>query len=366
MKKKINVLHLLVSLNLGGTETMIFKLIQDKSLDDKVNCTLVVLKDIINEELKKDLDGIKNRKIYIFDKKDFKSPKTLFKLLKIIIKDKIDVIHSHGDKWSFFCKVLMPWIKLVRTTHATTVVKNYNNLWLFLIKNIVDMNTAISESVLDEFRDKYVNNVVKVYNGININKFSQQKTKAKSNTDTLKIVNVGRLMLPNKGQDILLKALDKCKQNGLKFTCDFIGGTYNKSSKEILDNLVKEKNLEKEVEFLGEQYYIEKLLQNYDIFILPSRQEGLGLVILEAMASKVPVIASNIDGPAELIKHEENGLLFESENHRDLAEKILYFYNNKEKMQILAENAYNFVQEFDISNMAKNYYELYKNLIRNG
>ena len=52
MSKKINIMHLLTTLNLGGTETMIFNLIQDKSLEDKVNYILVVLKDIINDELK--------------------------------------------------------------------------------------------------------------------------------------------------------------------------------------------------------------------------------------------------------------------------------------------------------------------------
>ncbi len=55
------------------------------------------------------------------------------------------------------------------------------------------------------------------------------------------------------------------------------------------------------------------------------------------MASKVPVIVSNIDGPAELIQDGENGLLFESENYVDLADKILYLYNNKEKMGIMAK-----------------------------
>lgn len=364
MTKKINVLHLLTTLSLGGTETMIYNLVQDKSLDDKVDYTLVVLKDIINEELKEELLNIKDCKIYIFDQKDFKHPKTLFKLLKIIIKNKIDIVHSHGEKWSFYCKLLMPWVKLVRTTHDTTVVKNYSNFWVFLVKRIVDMNTAISDAVLAEFKDRKINNVVKVYNGIKVSRFAKEKTEKNSDNNILKIVNVARLMLPKKGQDILINALSECKQRGLQFSCDFIGGTYNEISETTLRNLVKEKHLENEIKFVGEEYHIENLLSNYDVFILPSRFEGFGLVLLEAMASGLPVIASNIDGPIELINDGENGLLFESENPIDLADKIEYIYNNRTKLKELAETASLYVQNFDISVMCKNFYNVYKDLLK--
>jgi len=89
----------------------------------------------------------------------------------------------------------------------------------------------------------------------------------------------------------------------------------------------------------------------------------LGLVVLEAMAAGVLVIASNIDGPAELINHENNGLLFESGNHLDLAEKIIELCKNREKMNQFAQNASEYVKSFDISVMCEKYCELYKSLV---
>ena len=74
------------------------------------------------------------------------------------------------------------------------------------------------------------------------------------------------------------------------------------------------------------------------LFVLPSRTEAMGRVLLEAMACKKPIIASNVGGIPEIIKDGYNGLLFESENVDDLAEKIRLVLSNKKYPTMLRNN----------------------------
>ncbi|NLI56859.1 glycosyltransferase family 4 protein, partial [bacterium] len=70
------------------------------------------------------------------------------------------------------------------------------------------------------------------------------------------------------------------------------------------------------------EYLIES-----DIFVLPSLSEGFPVVVLEAMASGLPVVATNVGGLPEIIQENKNGFLVEPQNPRDLAKKILFLLN---------------------------------------
>jgi len=365
-KKNINILHLISSLEVGGAEKLLIDLLKNSEQTTGANFTVVVMNDIVNDSLKKELLGT-NLDVYFLNRKQSsKNIKFIFELLGILNKHKIDIIHSHnyGSKsWSILCKLLKPKIKLIFTVHCMGVFKKLSRLKLFLHEKFIDMNIAISKAVLAECNNFKINKSVLIYDGIKIENFSRAENKP-NDTNLFKIINVSRVNHLIKGQDILIKALRTCKDKGLNFKCNFVGGiyTYGKESFEYLENLINELGLENEIFFLGIRTNIYELLSESDLFVLPSRYEGLGLSIIEAMSAKVPVIASNIDGPAELITNDENGLLFESENYLDLADKILYLYNNKDKREVLADNACEYVKRFDISVMRDKYCELYRNL----
>ena len=79
-----------------------------------------------------------------------------------------------------------------------------------------------------------------------------------------------------------------------------------------LNDLIVEYHLEENVEFLGNVENIEKLYKDVDIFVLPSRYEGFGLVVVEALAAGCAVVVSKLEGPLEIVKeNEEYGLYFE-------------------------------------------------------
>jgi len=367
-KDKINILHLISSFEVGGAEKLLIDLLKNAIAPSGVHYTVVVMNDKVDEELKKELLATGVNVYFLNRKEGHKHPKYILKLLSIIKSDKIDIIHSHnyGSKnWSMLCKVFNSRLKLVHTVHDTNIFKNLSKLNVFFQQKFIDKNIAISKAVSNECSQYDINKVVQIYNGINLKNFTVDRKC--SHADCLfKIINISRIVHPKKGQDILIKALKVCKDKGLKFKCDFVGGGYNQSKEsfEYLKKLVEELTLEDEITFLGNRTDINELLSQSDLFILPSRYEGLGLVVLEAMAAKIPLIVSNIDGPAELVTNDETGLLFENENHFDLAEKILYLYDNKEKMDEMVQNAHKFVRNFDISVMCEKYSEVYNELIK--
>ena len=144
-----------------------------------------------------------------------------------------------------------------------------------------------------------------------------------------------------KGIDILIKAYSYLKNKvGCKEAILVIVGPdhgyLNKAkalarSNGVLDSII----------FTGPMYGKDKLSAyiDADVLVLPSRHEGFPMVLLEAWACGKPVIASRTRGLKELISDGETGLLFELENHRELAEKILYLLNDHAKAEEIGRKA---------------------------
>jgi glycosyltransferase involved in cell wall biosynthesis len=116
----------------------------------------------------------------------------------------------------------------------------------------------------------------------------------------------------------------------------------------------------------------EELVRYYsmaDVFVLPSvttdkgETEGLGVVLLEAMACGVPVIGSAVGGIPDIIKDGETGLLVVEKNPKDLAEKICRLFTDGELSKKLSENGLRFVtRKFSWDVIAKEYAELYETI----
>ena len=137
-----------------------------------------------------------------------------------------------------------------------------------------------------------------------------------------------------KGVDILIKAFNKIYKDFPEYTLKIVGYF---SDKAYLVELAQGNN---NIELCNPVWHDDamKLLSKCSLFILPSRSEAMGRVLLEAMASKKPIIASNVDGIPTYIKHGYNGLLFESENIDDLAEKMKTILGNEDYAKQIAEN----------------------------
>jgi D-inositol-3-phosphate glycosyltransferase len=131
---------------------------------------------------------------------------------------------------------------------------------------------------------------------------------------------------------------------------------------------VKEEKMEDTVVFLGriDNRSLSSCYRASDVFVVPSYYEPFGLVALEGMANKIPVVVSNVDGLATIIKNGENGLHFESRNALNLKEKILSLYKSPDLVTKLTENGYKDVKEnYSWLKIVEKISNTYDNLIKN-
>lgn len=127
---------------------------------------------------------------------------------------------------------------------------------------------------------------------------------------------------------------------------------------------IREYKLEKNVIMKG---YIENnkdFLKNIDIFVLPSKKEGLGSSLLEAMAFALPLIGTNAGGIPEIIENNVNGIVVPKENPQKLAEAILKLISDKNLYENLSKNSLIRVKNYSSLKMALSTLEVYNNVIK--
>jgi glycosyltransferase involved in cell wall biosynthesis len=126
------------------------------------------------------------------------------------------------------------------------------------------------------------------------------------------------------------------------------------------------KNLNDKFVLTGYRNDIPDLLSIFDIFMMASIEEGTPISILEAMAMKVPVIATNVGGIEEQVIHNKTGLLVESRNSQALAESCLKLIGDRVLKERLTVEARQYVEKnFSLQKCVKEHYLLYKGLIKN-
>jgi glycosyltransferase involved in cell wall biosynthesis len=136
----------------------------------------------------------------------------------------------------------------------------------------------------------------------------------------------------------------------------------------MLRNLAVELDVESQVNFCGQvsREYLYENLRSYDLFILPSHYEGLGNVISEAMSAKLPVLCSDIDGPAELVGCGSRGYTFQVGNEKSCASAIMDIYANygSSEMNKKIEQANTFAKEhLDVRSMVNDLFNTYDRVV---
>ncbi|MFQ8892575.1 MAG: glycosyltransferase family 4 protein [Clostridium sp.] len=173
--------------------------------------------------------------------------------------------------------------------------------------------------------------------------------------DEVVLVSVGELS-NRKNHKVILKALEKVKGNFKYIICG------QGAKKEELIKLSKELNLQEKVEFLGYRQDVKEILKASDIFCFPSKQEGLPVALMEAMASGLPVICSDIRGNKDLIENKKGGYLLKSYDIDEYSIKIQELIENK----VLREEMGNFnlekIKDFDRKKVNTIMEEIYNEL----
>lgn len=359
----MKIVHLISSLKTGGAERLLVDLckINDYSMNSMV---VVIINNVVDDVMLSDLKSTGAKVIELKRKPGGQKLKYIYLIRNYIKGLKPEILHMHGDIEVFFGSLASLWMgnKTVCTLHSISLwrMSLKGKLIKYIATRLIDKFIAISDAVRNDFmKGTSMNggNIQVIPNGIPLQKFRRKE----QSSDSSEIICVARLESEKKGQDILIRALAKLKKDGIECSCKFVG---EGQSRGYLERLVVESSLGNNIKFLGNRSDVSELLANAGVFILPSRCEGFGITIIEAMAIGIPVIASNIDGPKEIITHGENGLLFESENEHELAEKIKMMFNADNLRDRLVNNAFLSVHEYSIKKMYNKYLAVYNDLVR--
>jgi glycosyltransferase involved in cell wall biosynthesis len=298
-------------------------------------------------------------------------PFIFFKSLFLFKKHRFNLCHCQGFLSSFLGYLLF---KLCKVPYVVTVQRqeNKNFLKTLVYKNAVSC-IAASSTIKRYFEEIGVKNIEIIPNGIDLERFDNlDKEKSREKLGLKKsefvIMTIARLEKV-KGIQYLIKAMKDNQlspqsrsapagQAVISYQLLIIG---EGSQRQELEDLVKRLNLEKKVRFLGEvpNKKIPQYLAAADCFVLPSLKEGFGIVLLEAMAANVPVVAANVGGIPDIIEDGKTGILVEPKNPDGLAEAIMKIYSQPEFTQNLTKNARNNLEKYNWQNIAEKVYENY-------
>jgi glycosyltransferase involved in cell wall biosynthesis len=226
-------------------------------------------------------------------------------------------------------------------------------------------NENIQEEIIEssEFRTK----IDTVYTPINYEHFANasengKRAKLGYKSSHIMITSVGHAV-PVKGWDIAIKAFALVHQQNPSARLILVGDSTSLEFYNQLIGQIKQYKMEDFVRFTGKRDDIPEILKASDIFILPSRSEGMPAALIEAMASGLPCAAANVGGVPELITDGENGLLFERENSTELAQKILILIQDKSLRKKLESQASIHTGKFDMNLYVDKLFNTYKSLL---
>lgn len=303
--------------------------------------------------------------------------KDRFRMYKLIKKINPDVLHTH----SIYYPTSIVGLK-IKKPHVLTIHgiiakekrswKGFNGNIKGIIKSYYEKKIinkikhviAISEYVKTELQRLYPKSRAKyhVYNaGISQDWLNHKE----SNDDGKHILFVGGIE-ERKGLIHLINAMKIIVKNNPNVSLDIVGRARERHTYNYLFNYVNENNLANKIRFQGQvsDKQIKSFYKNCTIFVLPSAEESLGIVTLEAMSYGKPVVISNTSVNPSIVTHMKDGLLAEFGDPNDFAKKIQLLLNSKELRKRIGNEAKKRVLDFTMDKHCENVYQLYKKLGR--
>jgi len=361
----MRILHIINNLGMGGAEKMLLDitLLMNKNKKDTVEILLLNDK---NAPLKHFFEDQKI-KVYALNYKSNYNLLNLYEIFKYM--KKYDIVHSHlfpSNYWVSIAKIFLKDKVIVTTEHNThnrrrdSIFFKYIEKFIYSRYNrVISISDKTQENLLNWLDLASKGKFIVVENGIDIMKFDNAKAYEKKDffvDDSFLLVMVGSFTL-QKDQETIIKAM-KLLPEYVKLLLVGDGDKREKIVK-LLEGLA----LNERVKLLGVRQDIPSILKTSDVAIISSNWEGFGLVAVEGMAAKKPIIASNVDGLKEVVK--DFGLIFKKGDEKDLANKIIELMNDSDYYNEIAIKCSERSKEYSIEKLVKHYLEIYEDAFRN-
>jgi glycosyltransferase involved in cell wall biosynthesis len=364
MKSK-KIIHIISTIERGGAEKQLVVLAR-KQVELGLEVELIYLKG--EPELKKDFEIAKCKVNDLISNKNF-----VFQILLLLkyLRESPTPVHAHLPKSELIAAIACPNKSFVITRHNSenfwpgapkTISKLVSRFVCARSAQVIAISNAVKSFIVNagEVSNKCIVDVV--HYGYDTNSLlssaglSELNSKISKSSSTFKIGSIGRLV-DQKDYPTLLNTFKVVLVNHPESELYIVG---NGNRKKELEVLARELDIYEKVLFLGRTQYITEFLSLIDLFILPSRYEGFGLVLLEAMRAKKPILASNNSSIPEVLGLDFPGL-FKTGSAQDLLEKIELIINNKKFVINLTDQYSDQLKKFEPTNMAKRILKIYRN-----
>lgn len=293
------------------------------------------------------------------------------KLIKFIKFNNIDILHTWiftANSWGRFAGILANVPSIIcserNEEHWKKIIHKSIDYLLSLKTEKIIANSKRVENFLINKEKINRKKIDVIYNGVDFDRFSSinkeeiRKTLTRVKKNNVVIGTIANFN-PQKDYRNLLKALSYVYQKKKNISLLVIG----KGNLEAeIKKHVKKLQLENIVTFLGRVKNVEDVLHTMDIFVLASEREGFANVILEAMASSLPVVATNVGGNSEAIIDNNTGYIVPKKDPKALADKIIKLIDQPDLANTFGNRGHERSRLFSIKKMVNSYEELYFNL----
>jgi len=358
------VLHVLTDTNVGGAGRYLFNLLvgfPSKNYEFLVACPG-------GGELERELKARGIRYFTLTGGESSLSFKHVGELFHIIKSEHVNIVHTHASLSGRIagrlagCRVILTRHGL--NTNSKGPIKRF--LSYVIARMFTDKIIAISRAVKINLIETGVPaDMIKIiHNGIDLSRFELIEPKLRGElglSDDIPIIGVVARIVLEKGYEYILKAMPKVLQSFPSTLLVIVGDGPLKAQ---MQELAVKLGIDRNTVFLGYKRDIENLIADFDVFVLPSVSEGLGLSLLEAMALGKPVIATEVGGIPEVVKNGKNGLLVPPRDEEALAMAILKILSSRDFGLRLGQVAKDTVYEkFSAQSMALQTAKLYDDIL---
>jgi glycosyltransferase involved in cell wall biosynthesis len=396
MPENIRIIHVITRLDMGGSAQE--ALFTAMNLDPQCYKVTLVKGSTLESamtsaelhEINQQLDAACNRDVNIINFpslirrispwNDFKSFVLLWSLIR---RYKPHIVHTHTSKAGFLGRVAA-WLArvpvLIHKPHGHVFYGHFSpglsRLFLLLEKllgGITDHVVALTPREAKDYltlRVLTADKVSIIHSGVDFHRFiegAKQRTRKRKELgippDSLVVGYVGWL-IPIKGVTSLVSAMARVVEQHPESMLVLVGKGDDKGEEEIkLKEQVESLGLAGKVLFLGWRPDVDEIMGCFDIFVLPSLNEGMGRVLVEAMATGLPIVASSVGGIPDLVKDGENGLLVPPADASALEKAFSDLLTDKEKRNRMGEAGKKMCLPYSAEAMVEQIDDLYKDLL---
>jgi len=308
-----------------------------------------------------------------------KDLKTFFSLWRIMRHEKPVIVHTHTSKAGLLGR-LAAWFAgvphIVQTPHGNVFYGHFGLLgskFFLLLEKLAARLTHQLVALTERERLDYVkftvapaSKLLTIHSGVKLDRYlngqadRNRKREFPGFADGDMIIGFVGWLLPIKGVMHLLKAMDIICSKHPHARLVYVGkGGSEKELKTETERL----GLTANVKFLGWRDDIDKIMPLFDIFVLPSLNEGMGRVLVEAMAAARPVVASNVGGIPDLVKPGESGILVPPGDAQALATGIMRLIDQPEVARKMGQQGRRLSRHYSMEMMIEKIESLYEELL---